>query len=137
MAIIIVMVFMRKLQMNTVGFIEVTVILAFFLYVATWPNAGVGKSHIRMLILLDKLPQRRRALIESVIYLLSMVTCIVMVWACIIYGHKLLLDGSVVSLMVRFPLYILIYLMAFSFLLYGVVLLTDLIDSLTSLKGGK
>lgn len=135
MAIIIVMIFMRLLLIPMAGFYELIVILAFFLYIAAWPYTGMEKRHIRVLILLERFPPRVRSSFNDITSLLSLGTCVVMVWASIIYGHQVQDAGRILSESVPFPRYFFSYLMALGFLLYGMVIYLDLLDSLTSLRG--
>lgn len=137
MLVVLATIFLRKLLLPAVGFFEIVCLLGITLYLCTWAYTQVQKGHIRADILVRRFPRRVQSVVDSITYLLSLGACFLMSWSSIRYADLLQAGGQIVSHNVAMPLFIIACMIAFAFILLGVVVLIDLLDSLTSIARKK
>jgi TRAP-type C4-dicarboxylate transport system permease small subunit len=136
MPLLVVPLIMRRLLLPTTGFYEVILILALFVYAASWPYTEVLRGHVRVEIIVERLSRVGKLSTGWIVALLSIATCALMVWAFTGYAYKLQCSGDVVSPTIRVPMCLLSYLVAVSFLLMGAIMVMQLLD-LQSGRGKK
>ncbi len=96
---------------------------------------GVKNGHIRVDVVLAKLSPRAQAVINSITYILSLGTFIIITWRTAWYAN-LLHTGLGASSVLGIPLYPFVYIVAIGSGIYCLVLLYDLYEYLTSVIRG-
>jgi tripartite ATP-independent transporter DctM subunit len=120
-------VFMRYfLNMPITGSMEITEILLVVTVVMGIPYAGARHQHITIDTLLARLPERMRLILRHAVTLLGMVLCAVIVWRGYEYSMKLFRMDRTTEVL-RLPIAYFSLTVAFAFMLYGIVLIVDLI----------
>jgi len=90
---------------------------------------GAQGGHIALEFFVEKLNIKVQGIFQSVIDLFSLAFLSLSSWRIILYANDLKLSGQV-SLTTQTPYYLFIYVIAFGFLAYGLVVLGSLIDNL-------
>ena len=90
------------------------------------------KGHTTIGIIVDRLSKRTQAIIDSVTYFLGLVTTVLVSWQCIVQANHILQSGRVSTILQlpRFPVY---YIIAVSWGLISLVILTQLIRFILTL----
>ncbi|NLC77985.1 MAG: TRAP transporter small permease [Clostridia bacterium] len=95
---------------------------------------AVGKGHIAVDLLVDRLKPKARFLIDTMVYLLTVIFLGACGWGLVLYGADSAARG-LVSPTTQTPVHLFIYLVALGFFTYALVQLVKLMDCLG--KGGR
>lgn len=87
------------------------------------------KAHVSVDLLTSRFPQRAQAIVESVIYLLSLGICSMIAWQAFVY-LKRLWDINRVSDILKVPVAPFSLVLAIGFIIFCLVLLLDFLHSL-------
>lgn len=112
-----------------VGFIGAVIVAFSIAYCA------VKKGHIQVELLITHFPKRVQGIIDSLIGMLSLGLFCVIAWQCIVYGNDMRRTGEL-SMTALAPFYPYIYGIAFGCALLCLVILVDLIKSMTKAVKG-
>jgi TRAP-type C4-dicarboxylate transport system permease small subunit len=112
-----------------VGFIGAVIVAFSIAYCA------VKKGHIQVELLVERFPQRIQGVINSIIGILSLGLFFVITWQCAVYGSDMRRAGEL-SMTALAPFYPYIYGIAFGCALLCLVILIDLIKSVTKVVKG-
>ncbi|KUO75148.1 MAG: hypothetical protein APF81_02475 [Desulfosporosinus sp. BRH_c37] len=111
------------------GTIEWAEFLAAMLIGLSLAYCGAQGGHIALEFLVEKFSTKVQAVLQVVIDFFVVVFLSLSFWRIILYANDLKLSGQV-SLTTKTPYYLFIYVIAFGFLAYGLVVLGSMIDSL-------
>jgi len=118
--------FVRRPMPGTVELEELMLVVLVFLGVA---YTAVQKRHVKVDLVLSRLPHSVRAVIDSITTLLSLVLCFLLVWRVIVYALAGWERGAASSIL-RVPFFPFTFLVAFGSALLGIALLVELLRSL-------
>lgn len=90
----------------------------------------VKRGHIAVGIVMDRLPQRFQAIVDTITTFLLLVLSAIISWRSVIYAIDIRAVGSV-SASLGIPFYLLIYGVAFGFAVLTLVFLVDFLNLLT------
>jgi TRAP-type C4-dicarboxylate transport system permease small subunit len=108
---------------DLVGFIGAIVVAFAIAYCA------VKKGHIRLELLMARLPKRAQGIIGGITGILSLGMFAVVTWQCLVFGNDMRRVGEL-SMTAHLPFYPYIYGIAFGCALLCLVILVELIKSL-------
>jgi len=112
-----------------VGFIGAVIVAFSIAYCA------VKKGHIQVELLVTRFPQRVQGVIDSITGILSLGLFYLITWQCVVYGDDMRRAGEL-SMTALTPFYPYIYGIAFGCALLCLVILIDLIKSVTKVVKG-
>lgn len=122
---------LRAMRVSTLGFFETVCVLGMIVFVAGWGYAQQQRAHVRVFILVSRLPALAQRVIDAFVQVLSVGTCSIMVWYSVGFAYKLWHDGQVVSIIYPVPLFIIMSIIAFFIFLLDLVLVIHMYDSFT------
>jgi TRAP-type C4-dicarboxylate transport system permease small subunit len=96
---------------------------------------GVKKGHIQVEMLVERFSPRGQGVIDSITGILSLGLFCVITWQCMVYGNDMRRSGEL-SMTALAPFYPYIYGIAFGCALLCLVILIDLIKSVTKVVKG-
>lgn len=111
------------------GTVELEALMLVVLVFCGLAYAAVQKRHVRVDLLLSRVPQSARAVIDNITSLISLGLCSLVVWQSAIYALGRWEYGSG-SITLHIPLSPFIFLVAFGSALLGIALLVEFIRSL-------
>lgn len=124
--------FINKSFTGTYEIIEFMMAIVVFCALA---YTAVKKAHVSVDLLPSRLPQRAQAVLSSVTTLICLGLCIMMTWTTVEWGNHQLLVGQT-STMINIPIYPFVWIAAFGLALFSLVLLINLVKSLTQALAG-
>ncbi|WP_316896868.1 TRAP transporter small permease [Pseudodesulfovibrio indicus] len=98
------------------------------------PYAHYQKSHIGVEILVRRLPKRVRDVFGLVTNLATLFLAAIITWRMYDYAATLSESGEV-SMNLELPEYMVVYVLAFGFLVYSACLLSDIVKYFTGRRG--
>lgn len=96
-------------------------------------HTSVEKGHVAVSLVVQLLPERAQAVIESIIAALGMILFALIAWQSVLYGLDCQSSGEV-SLTLQLPFYPIIYGVALAAGVVCLVLLVDLLNAITSAR---
>ena len=130
MGLVFVNVVLRALWEPILGTYEFTGFLASLTIAFALAHCASNKGHIAITILVDQLHPRVQAIIDSFVTILGTVLYAVISWQCVRYAISMIGTGEV-SPATATPFYPFIFAVAFGILLLALVLLNDVIKSIS------
>jgi TRAP-type C4-dicarboxylate transport system permease small subunit len=94
------------------------------------PYCAVHKGHIKVEILIDRIPKKAQAIINGIILIISLGLFSLISWQSLLYG-KIQFDTSIVSSVLLIPRYPFVGLLFFGWAGFVVVLLADFLKILS------
>ncbi len=98
-------------------------------------HTGLKDGHIKVELLVSRLPQRAQAVINPCIYLLTLCLFAIVSWRAVVMGQRWQEIGHS-SIGLEIPLYPFLYVIAFASAVFCLVLAAKLLDSLTQVVRG-
>ena len=96
----------------------------------------VRKGHIRVTFIVDRLPEKTRAVVDSIAYLLGLGMFSLIAWQAALQANRLRLIGET-SATLEVPVWPFVWVVAFGSVLLCLVLLSDLHESLAQVVGDR
>lgn len=90
--------------------------------------------HVHVTFLVERLPKRTQAVIESLVHLLELGLFILIVWRLFVFGHYMQTGGEGTGT-IRIPLYPFGYGMAIALIPFCFVIILKLVKSITRMVG--
>ncbi|KUO78328.1 MAG: hypothetical protein APF81_22360 [Desulfosporosinus sp. BRH_c37] len=128
MVLVVGNVILRAFGSPILGTIEWAEFLAAIAIGLSLAYCGAQGGHIALEFLVEKLSIKAQALLQVVIDFLVVVFLSLSFWRIILYANDLKLSGQV-SLTTKTPYYLFIYVIAFGFLAYALVVLGSMLDN--------
>lgn len=139
MVIIVANIIMRQFWRPLAGTVEIVEILGAVLLALGVAHCAVKKGHIAVGVLVEKLSERKEAIVESAVNFIALIFVGLLAWETLVYGSKMMGRGYTTAHLL-IPLYPFIYLVGFGFVMLTVVLLLEVIKCLVAaavLKGSE
>ncbi len=139
MFVIVANILLRRIWKPLPGTVEIVEILGAVLLALGVAYCAVTKGHIAVGVLVEKLSDRKEAVVESVTSFISLFFIGLLAWETMVYGSKMMEKGYTTAHLL-IPLYPFIYLVGFGFIMLALVLLMDFVKSLMAiviLKGSE
>jgi len=118
------------------GSVEIVGFLATLTVAMSLPYTHQMKGHIGVEILVRTFSEKTQAIIEVCTGVLSLVLFGIITWRMAVYAHTIQASGEV-SMNLEFPEYTIIYIVAFCFLIFFLLILQDIIQNIAKIKGDK
>ena len=139
MFLIVANIIMRQIYRPIAGTVEIVEILGAVLLSMGVAYCAFKKGHIAVGFLVEKLSERKEAVVESVVNFIALIFVGMLAWETVVYGIKMMERGYTTGhLMI--PLYPFIILVGFGFFMLAAVLLLEVIKCLVAaavLKGSE
>ena len=126
MAVVVANIILRELWRPIPGTVELTEIFGAILLAMGIAYCALLDGHISVDFLVEKLPPKRRAIVDSITSLIAFVFITVLSGQMINYASSLLSRGAATSHL-GIPTFLVAYLVAFGFVMLSLVLLLNLI----------
>lgn len=94
-------------------------------------NTAVLKGHVRVELMLNRLPQRPRAVIDSITNLVSVCVFALITWQSFVHAKTLSASG-LTSAVLFIPVYPFLIITGFGFAMFTTVVLIDFLNSLAN-----
>ena len=120
---------LRSIWTPILGTYEFTGFLAAVTISLALAQCAVNQGHVAITIVTDHLPERLRAVCETIAAALGTALYLVLGWQCCKYAMHIMSTGEV-SETTETPFYLFIYLVAYGLILLAMVLAIDVIKSL-------
>lgn len=117
------------------GSVEIVGFLATLTVALALPYTHQEKGHIGVEILVRLLSAKAQAVIELITRLASLALFAIVSWRMALYARTMQESGEV-SMNLQFPEAVIIYITAFCFLIFTLVILRDIIQSIRLLRKG-
>jgi TRAP-type C4-dicarboxylate transport system permease small subunit len=115
------------------GSVELVGFMATLAVAMALPYTQQIKGHIGVEILVRVFPKRTQAIIDICTSFLSLGLFVLVSWRMAAYGTDIQRSGEV-SMNLQFPTYYIIYVAAFCFVIFTLIILYDIIDNLRKLR---
>jgi len=114
------------------GSVEIVGFMATLAMAMALPYTHQVKGHIGVEILVRKLSQRTQRIVDICTGLLSLALFGIVTWRMALYAHTIQQSGEV-SMNLELPEYMVIYLVAFCFAVFTLIILREIIGNLRKL----
>lgn len=125
LVIMIIGISLRQAGIATLGFFDINVIFGAIVAVFGWAHTQVEKHHLHAEILVSRLSQRVRLVVDSITHILCVVWFFIVSWYSISYTRYLWDVHAVYSTQVPMPLSIIAGVISLVFIIVGIVFLID------------
>ncbi|MDZ7697653.1 MAG: TRAP transporter small permease [Deltaproteobacteria bacterium] len=115
------------------GSVELVGFMATLAVAMALPYTQQIQGHIAVEILVRVFPKRIQRIIDICTSLLSLVLFILVSWRMTVYATDMQSSGEV-SMNLQFPTYYIIYIVAFCFVIFTLILLYDIIENIRKLR---
>ena len=115
------------------GSVEIVGFMATLAVALALPYTHREKGHIGVEILVRLFSDRTQAIIELITSIISLTLFAVITWRMAVYARTMQKSGEV-SMNLQFPEAIIIYVTAFCFLMFALMILRDIIKSISYLR---
>ncbi len=115
------------------GSYELTEFMLALLIFSSVAYTQIQKGHIAMEALVSKFSPRIQALIDSIVYLVSMILALLLTWQLLEHAKRLKMGNNVTGVL-HLPIHPFVIATAIGTLLYFLVLLVDFLKSLEKVK---
>jgi len=115
------------------GSVELVGFMATLSVAMALPYTQQIKGHIGVEIVVRLFSQKVQAIIDICTSFLSLALFVIVSWRMIVYAHEMKLSGEV-SMNLEFPSYTIIYVAAFCFVVFSLIIVQDIIDNIRKLK---
>jgi TRAP-type C4-dicarboxylate transport system permease small subunit len=111
------------------GCYEITEFMMAILISFSLAHTQVLKGHVFIDVFVYRLPQRVQAVVDSIVYFLSMGTIFIISWQALLRAQEMKKSGEVSGVM-PVPIYLFLYVFALGTLLLFLVIVVDFLKSL-------
>ncbi len=118
------------------GSVEIVGFLSTLAVALSLPYTHQVKGHIGVEILVRLFSERVQTIIELCTNIVAMILFGIVTWRMAVYGKTMQSSGEV-SMNLELPEYIIIYMVAFCFLFFGLVILRDILQDIKKLRGNR
>lgn len=118
------------------GSVEIVGFLATLIAALALPYTHEVRGHAGVEILFRNLSVRTKAIVELCTHTVSLLLFAIVTWRMVRYAGTMRRSGEV-SMNLEFPMYVIIYITAFCFLILTMTILEDLINTMKKLMGRK
>ena len=118
-----------------IGSFELTRLALAVLVTLALAHTALEKGHIRVELLVSRLPQRGQVIMEFIAGVFSLGMVSLITWQTILYAIRVIEQEYVFSSVLLFPLYPFIILLAISFMLFWLVIAVNFLDSILKAAG--
>ena len=115
------------------GSVELVGFMATLSVAMALPYTQQIKGHIGVEIVVRLFSEKIQAIIDICTSFLSLALFVIVSWRMAVYAHEMKLSGEV-SMNLEFPSYLIIYLAAFCFVVFSLIIIQDIIDTIRKLK---
>ena len=115
------------------GSVELVGFMATLSVAMALPYTQQIKGHIGVEILVRIFSERVQTIIDTCTSFLSLGLFVITTWRMAIYAHEMRLSGEV-SMNLEFPEYAIIYVAAFCFVIFSLIILQDIIQNISKLR---
>lgn len=122
----------RKLGHPVFGSVELVGFMATLAAAMALPYTHQMKGHIGVEVLVQNLSARTQAIIELCVNIFALIFFCLVTWRMALYAATIR-DSGQVSISLRFPEHVIIYLVAFCFLVFVLTLLEEIVTAFISL----
>ena len=126
----------RKLGHPIFGSVELVGFMATLAAALAMPYTHQMKGHIGVEILVRNFSERTQTIIEICTSLVAFLFFCLVTWRLAVYANTIHQSGQV-SISLRFPEHLIIYVVAFCFLVFVLTLLEDIVNGVFSLIKGR
>ena len=112
---------------------EIVAILATMVIALTLPYAHKERAHIGVEILMQIFSLKTQCIIKLCTSILGFCLFSIVTWRMIVYAHTIQKSGEL-SMNLQLPMYYIIYILSFCFLIFSVFILQDIIKYLKKLR---
>lgn len=116
------------------GSIELMAFMGALAVAMALPDTHAVRGHIGVEIVMDKLPRRLRNVIELITNLLSLILFSIVTWKMFEYSLKMQASGEV-SMNLGLPEYLVIAVVAVGFVIFGLVIVKGMVETVVELRG--
>lgn len=118
------------------GSVELVGFMATLTVALALPYTHSVKGHIGVEILVRLLSKKTQAVIELCTGLLGLLLFALVTWRMVIYARTMQHSGEV-SMNLEFPEYLIIYTVAFCFLVFVLMMVKDIVTTIRELRGDR
>jgi TRAP-type C4-dicarboxylate transport system permease small subunit len=111
------------------GSVEIVAFMAATSVAMALPYTHQARGHIGVEIVFRLLPGRAQRIVEAITNLLALVLFALVTWRMALYARTIKASGEV-SMNLELPVYLIIAVVAFSFLVFTLVILQDIVQAL-------
>jgi len=115
------------------GSVELVGFMATLSVAMALPYTQQMKGHIGVEILVRLFSERIQAIIDLCTSFLSLALFAIVGWRMFVYAHDMMLSGEV-SMNLEFPSYTIIYVAAFCFVVFSLIIIQDIMDNIRKLR---
>jgi TRAP-type C4-dicarboxylate transport system permease small subunit len=134
MLIVVANISLRPIWRPIYGTYDVVMLLCSVVVAFALGHCAIQGGHVFVELFVQRLPPRAQAIINSITGILGFSLFAMIAWQCWVYGTDIWRSGEV-SMSVRIPLYPFMYGVGFGCAVLSLVVLVDLIKSLTKVVG--
>ncbi len=127
--VIVANIIMRFFWKPLPGTVEIAEILGAVILSLGVAYCAFMKGHIAVGVLVDNLSKRKEAAVDIIVNLISLFFSGLLAWETLVYATRMMGRGYTTAHL-QLPLYPVIYLVGFGFIMLTVVLLRDVVNSL-------
>lgn len=126
----------RKFGHPIFGSVELVGFMATLAVAFALPYTHQVRAHIGVEVLVQMLSPKTQTIIELCTHIVSLVLFVIVSWQMFLYADTIQKSGTV-SMSLQLPEYIIIYAVAWCFLVFSLVILKDIFANIQSLKGSR
>ena len=126
----------RKFGHPIFGSVELVGFMATLAVAFALPYTHQVRAHIGVEVLVQMLSPKTQTIIELCTHIVSLVLFVIVAWQMFLYADTIQKSGTV-SMSLQLPEYIIIYAVAWCFLVFSLVILKDIFVNIQSLKGSR
>jgi len=115
------------------GSVELVGFMATLSVAMALPYTQQIKGHIGVEILVRLFSEKIQTIIDICTSFLSLGLFVITTWRMTVYAHEMHLSGEV-SMNLEFPSYTIIYVTAFCFIIFSLIILQDIIQNISKLR---
>jgi TRAP-type C4-dicarboxylate transport system permease small subunit len=115
------------------GSVEIVGFMATLAVAMVLPYTDKIKGHVGVEILVRMFSERTQTIIDLCTRILSLALFGIVTWRMALYAHTMQKSGEV-SVILEFPEYAIIYVASFCFLIFSMIIIQDIINTIKKLK---
>jgi len=123
----------RKFGHPVFGSVELVGFMATMAVAFALPYTHQAKAHIGVEVLVQMISQRTQAVIELCTLLVSLALFSIVTWQMFLYADTIHKSGTV-SMSLELPEHVIIYVVAVCFLIFGLVIVKDILVNVQKLR---
>lgn len=121
------------LNMPILGIVEDVEVLSAIMISLSLAYSQMHKAQVTIGLLVEKLSSQGKSVIHGITLFLSLIFFIIVTWQMVVHSHRLWTDRLITDVM-RYPLFLIVGIVAFGFALFSLVLLSDFIIGIKEVR---